>query len=369
MTRRQNYRKKGERHTKEKKLRIALDSQLSASRNSISEPVNQVDYLSSTTSNKGKQQIEYYSTYEVAKCSEIVEKSITERTSNWTAKIILNDKSIPHQSRAGNKAYQNLVFSDSEGTRVRATIFDSNIDLLENTLTILKSYYVSNISVRPSNPRYKFENTKYQWFINSHSIMEEVMKEDEDLMSSNIYNFTPLSDVQKHDLEAEIDILAVVLDILPPKKVKSETLPLQQIVLADSDLTTINLSMWSNFMAKEIDTLSTMLDTMPIILVTRTKISYYNGIVSLNTRHSSTLIINPDIPIATTLHTWCSNHEAKLIELRKNMSQASIPTTSATTTTNIEDILNSKTLNVIHHVRASISVDNLQQKFWYMGCS
>lgn len=197
-------------------------------------------------------------------------KDITERTSKWTAKIIVNEKGISHQSRAGNKAYQNLVFSDSEGTRVRATIFDSDIDLLENTLTVLKSYYVSNISVRPSNPRYKFENTKYQWFIDSHSIIEEVMKEDDNI-SSNIYNFTPQSDIHKHDSEAKIDIIVVVLDILP--KVKSETLPLQQMVLADSNFTRINLSMWNKFMAKEIDTLSTTLDTIAIILVTRTRIS------------------------------------------------------------------------------------------------
>ena len=90
-----------------------------------------------------------------------------------------------------------------QGTRVRATMFDSDIDLLENTLTIVKSYYVSNISVYPSNPRHKFENRKYQWFINSHSIIKEVMKEDKDI-SSNIYNFTPLSDIHKHDSKAEI---------------------------------------------------------------------------------------------------------------------------------------------------------------------
>ena len=100
--------------------------------------------------------------------------------------------------------YHDFGFSKCmQGTRARAAMFASDIDLLENTLTVLKSNYVSNISVRPSNPRHKFENIKYQWFLNSHSIIEEVMKEDEDI-SSNIYNFTPLSDIHKHDSEAKI---------------------------------------------------------------------------------------------------------------------------------------------------------------------
>ena len=104
---------------------------------------------------------------------------------------------------SGNKPRCLSAPERAPGSRKAAHVKMSDIDLLENTSTVLKSYYVSNISVRPSNPRYKFENTKYQWFINSHSIIEEVLKEDEDI-SSNIYNFTPLSNIHKQDSEAKI---------------------------------------------------------------------------------------------------------------------------------------------------------------------
>lgn len=82
-------------------------------------------------------------------------------------------------------------------------MFDSDIDLFENTFNVLKSYYLSNISVRPAHPRYQFGDTKYQWIINSQSLIEEVIKEEEDI-GNNIYTFVPLSDIDNYDSDAEI---------------------------------------------------------------------------------------------------------------------------------------------------------------------
>lgn len=89
------------------------------------------------------------------------------------------------------------------GKRVWATIFDTNIDLFENTLTVLKSYYVSNVSVRPAHPSYHFGDTEYQWFINNQSHIEEV-KEEEDDIKRSFYNFIPLSNIKNSDSNAEI---------------------------------------------------------------------------------------------------------------------------------------------------------------------
>ncbi|XXG85613.1 hypothetical protein AAC387_Pa11g0659 [Persea americana] len=102
--------------------------------------------------------------------------------------------------------------------------------------------------------------------------------------------------------------------------------------------------------AAEIEVLSKALDTKPIIAVTRTKKSYYNGVIGLNTRSSSTILINPDIPTATSLRIWCSNHEAELIQLRKSIAEMSSG----------KCYTSHKSIN---------SIDNLQQKFWYIGCS
>ncbi|KAJ8624305.1 hypothetical protein MRB53_032835 [Persea americana] len=107
------------------------------------------------------------------------------------------------------------------------------------------------------------------------------------------------------------------------------------VVSRISDKGKQQIEYYSSYEVAEIEVLSKALDTKPIIAVTRTKKSYYNGVIGLNTRPSSTILIIPDIPTATSLHIWCSNHEAELIQLRKSIN----------------------------------SIDNLQQKFWYMSCS
>ncbi|KAJ8621834.1 hypothetical protein MRB53_030363 [Persea americana] len=237
-----------------------------------------------------------------------------------------------------------------------------------DTFTILKSYYISIVSVRLARPEYKFGDTKFQWSINNQSHVEEVIEEGEDI-KGNTYNFVPLSDISDSNSEAEIDIIVVVLEILPPKIVKSGTLTLQQLLLADSNLTRITLSTWNNMMSTEIEALSKALDTNPIIIVTRTKLSIYNRIAGLNTRASSTIIIDPQIPEATLLRTWCSNHEDDLNQLRKNKHHTSTANTSKTATVDIHEVLTLEKLDTVLLIKASILIHDLQQKFWYMGCS
>lgn len=90
-----------------------------------------------------------------------------------------------------------------QGKRVRTTIFDTDTDLFENILTVLNSYYVSNMSVCPAHPSYHFGDTEYQWFINNQSHIEEVREEEDDIKRS-FYNFIQLSNIKKSDSYAEI---------------------------------------------------------------------------------------------------------------------------------------------------------------------
>lgn len=91
-----------------------------------------------------------------------------------------------------------------QGKRVRATIFDNDIDFFEDTFTVLKSYYISNVSIRLARPEYKFGDTKFQWFINNQSHVEEVTEEEGEDIKGNTYNFVPLSNISNSNSEAEI---------------------------------------------------------------------------------------------------------------------------------------------------------------------
>ncbi|KAF8391715.1 hypothetical protein HHK36_024024 [Tetracentron sinense] len=174
----------------------------------------------------------------------------------------------------------------------------------------------------------------------------------------------------KEQIEAysslEIDILAIVVQVLPLKMVKSETTAVRQIVLVDRDLIPIMLSTWEQFATNEYETISTLQHTRPVILARRIKVSSYNGL-SLSTRASTSLLINPNIPEALTLHSWSLENVQLLEDLKDKGPTAT--STSPQKIMNISEMLASTNLNEVCDIQASISTVNPTQNFWYMACS
>ncbi|KAF8391082.1 hypothetical protein HHK36_023382 [Tetracentron sinense] len=103
-------------------------------------------------------------------------------------------------------------------------------------------------------------------------------------------------------------------------------------------LNPIILSTWNEFTSNEAETIFSMVDTKPIIVVTRARVSNFNGI-SLSTRGSTTITINPEIPEAISLQTWSHEHNDVLNELREKITH--IPMPNASTTININEVLES----------------------------
>ncbi|XP_035545198.1 ATP-dependent DNA helicase pif1-like [Juglans regia] len=108
-----------------------------------------------------------------------------------------------------------------QGNRLQAVIFDRDIDLRDDTLHVFQSYYIGNAYVKAIDPRHKIEAHQYQWIINSRTIIEN-LEDDEPALKAPEYNIISFNELDAYkDTDSEIDILAVAIQMMPPREVNT----------------------------------------------------------------------------------------------------------------------------------------------------
>ncbi|KAH9619692.1 hypothetical protein KSS87_015761 [Heliosperma pusillum] len=228
--------------------------------------------------------------------------------------------------------------------RVQATIFGKDIESLSNTLYTLGHYYVSNAIVRPIPEQHRIVNNKYQWTLSTKNPIREVSEEELDgrVIAAN-FNLVSFSHLPEYlDSGTLIDTLAVVVDIYPKRTTKDET-TLQEFLLINHEMKPTILTMWDELALNESSYISQFLDSFPIILATRLRVTSYNGI-SLSTKSSTTVLLNPQTPESQALQYWVLQNEEQIKLLKKDKAvpaptmnarapPAVIPITSVSETT------------------------------------
>ncbi|KAL5543449.1 hypothetical protein UlMin_007233 [Ulmus minor] len=220
------------------------------------------------------------------------------------------------------------------GTKVQATIFDSDIDKFSNVLTLYKTYYISNVVVKTILPQHRIANNDYQWHINSKTVVQEVTEEYSSI-SVSPYNFVPFSEFSKYiNSDVYVDVIGVVIDAHPTREIPTVNGPqrIQELVLI--------LTMWDQFIENESAAIVKNIKSKPIIAAYKIRIVSVNG-GSMSTKGSSTFVINPDIP-----------------EHNLNNSLLKNPTLVVHLLQQTKFWLQSK-----------ISIPHLNQKYWYMACN
>ncbi|KAH7836441.1 hypothetical protein Vadar_001250 [Vaccinium darrowii] len=229
---------------------------------------------------------------------------------NWTANIIVTEKSLPKMATNG-KVYQKLMFRDSEGTRIQAVIFENDIDTLGETLKIYHTYCIRNATVQDIPTRHKIIESPNQWILSERTPIEEATVED--LSVRNLkYNFMPLGDIANYYQTADsIDVLFAIIDVGQHRKVTclnheltqcmNMTLNISKMYVLPDSMKPTGLTLWDQFGTKEGNAMSKLPRPFPTVIGVRLKINQYNGL-TLATKGSSSFIFNLAIPEANTLH-------------------------------------------------------------------
>ncbi|KAH9619841.1 hypothetical protein KSS87_020832 [Heliosperma pusillum] len=296
--------------------------------------------------------------------------NITPDTQKWTAKVRVLEKSFPRTASQSSNKYQRLILTDGQGMRVQATIFGKDIESLSNTLYTLGHYYVSNAIVRPIPEQHRIVNNKYQWTLSTKNPIREVSEEELDgrVIAAN-FNLVSFSHLPQYvDSGTLIDTLAVVADIYPKRTTKDET-TLQEFLLINHEMKPTILTMWDELASNEGSYISQFLDSFPIILATRLKVTSYNGI-SLSTKSSTTVLLNPQTPESQALQDWVLQNEEQIKLLKKDKSVPAPPMTARAPPVVIPiTSVSETTKDTPFWIKASASIHKVSQKLWYMCCS
>ncbi|KAL5581401.1 hypothetical protein UlMin_013843 [Ulmus minor] len=302
-------------------------------------------------------------------------KDITIGTKGWTAKVIVEAKGMPRFSQRSPVKYQRIILRDSAGTKVQATIFDSDIDKFSDVLTLYTTYYISNAVVKTILPQHRIANNDYQWHINSKTVVEEITGECSSI-SVSPYNFVPFSEFSKYiNSDVYVDVVGVVIDAHPTREIPTVNGPqrLQELVLVDQQLIPKILTMWDQFIENESAAIVKNIKSKPIIAAYRIRIVSFNG-GSMSTKGSSTFVINPDIPEATILKSWFAYNKTQLeqLTLKKSYvgsSSAAIKAPASHEIIEVKDIQFLEEKQTTFWLQSKISIPHLNQKYWYMACN
>ncbi|KAL5555054.1 hypothetical protein UlMin_037290 [Ulmus minor] len=272
---------------------------------------------------------------------------------------------MPRSSQCSPVKYQRMILRDFAGTKVQATIFDSDIDKFSDVLTLYKTYYISNVVVKTILPQHRIANNDYQWHINSKTVVEEVTGECSSI-SVSPYNFVLFLEFSKYiNSDVYVDVIGVVIDAHPIREIPTVNGPqrIQELVLVDQQLIPKILTMWDQFIENESATIVKNIKSKPIIAAYRIRIVSFNG-GSMSTKGSSTFVINPDIPEATILKSWCAYNKTQLEQLTLKKSYVG-SSSAALKAPASHEIIEQTTF----WLQSKISIPHLNQKYWYMACN
>ncbi|KAL2930041.1 Replication protein A 70 kDa DNA-binding subunit B [Bienertia sinuspersici] len=98
---------------------------------------------------------------------------------------------------------------------------------------------------------------------------------------------------------------------------KSSRIPyeVRKVEMLDIEMQVIQLSIWNTLVTTEAEQIAQIIDTLPILEVSRVIAITYNG-ASFNTSFSSTIKINPDSPTAQLLHDWKKSHVTAIQQIK-----------------------------------------------------
>ncbi|KAL5570070.1 hypothetical protein UlMin_026645 [Ulmus minor] len=133
------------------------------------------------------------------------------------------------------------------------------------------------------------------------------------------------------------------------------------------------LTMRDQFIENERAVIVKNIKSKPIIAAYRIRIVSFNG-GSMSTKGSSTFVINPNIPEATRLKSWCVDNKAELeqLTLKKSYvgsSSSAIRAPAPHEIIEVKDIQCLEEKQTTFWLQAKISIPHLNQKYWYMACN
>ncbi|GJR16806.1 replication protein A 70 kDa DNA-binding subunit B-like protein isoform X2 [Tanacetum coccineum] len=114
----------------------------------------------------------------------------------WTVIVQVLENNHVQQSESG-KDYKKLIFTDSQGMKLSALIYEADLRYFNKLLTQYKRYHVSNDVVTRNDPVFRVSSYQYSWILTNKTVVEELVEAVPPTIPCQ-FEFTSFSDLYKY---------------------------------------------------------------------------------------------------------------------------------------------------------------------------
>ncbi|OQR78825.1 replication protein A 70 kDa DNA-binding subunit-like [Tropilaelaps mercedesae] len=193
-----------------------------------------------------------------------------------------------------------FVIYDESG-EIRVTAFNEQVDQFYERIQPKQVYYISGFQCKAANKTFRANNNEYELTLGKFSNVELCTEDCADVPQMN-YEFVKIAEIEDCPTDKLIDVCAVVKSFAEPQTFNRRTdgrpITKREVILVDDSSKAITLTLWND------SAITFQGENNPILLVTKARISEFNGSVSITTGQASALELNPDLNRGNELKLW-----------------------------------------------------------------
>ncbi|CAO2826094.1 unnamed protein product [Amaranthus hypochondriacus] len=242
--------------------------------------------------------------------------NLTDRSTLYRVKVRVIEKSRPFQSPE-KKKYQRLVLQDTQGSVMKATLFEDDITAYDTIIKQNYEYIISNATIKPVDPRYQTRENEFQMTINNRTIIQPTCTESQE----SVPQYHTIASLPRMANTCDrFDILGIIIFVSEVRQVKgafARQNSVCDIFITDhSSHQPLTILAWNDLSCF----FDNSLDSNPIVGFTSLKLTSHKGF-GLGTTMSTNIILEPTGDKANTLRQWAFSHANLLSERRYNIMQ------------------------------------------------
>ncbi|KAK9671297.1 hypothetical protein RND81_12G020000 [Saponaria officinalis] len=276
-------------------------------------------------------------------------KELNNKTGPYSIKVKVVHKANA-QTSPNNKAvtYQRITFADEEGSKIKTTLYNDEIEAYEDIIQDKMEYEISNAKLKPMPEKYRTNP------------------------SDHLFQLCFTSSTIIHPVEDVLGIVIYIEQLRQVTRQTGQTLDVREIVIVDHSVEQpLIITAWADLATKEGETLKDMSESFPVVGFTYLKPFYHKGF-SLSTTTTTFVKYNPEGEKADALRAWGQANQETISNKRRQVFEVRLLEIQRITTT-MKRLRGKKVSDVLQEERHWLHVlipefDRKDVRF-YLRCS
>ncbi|XP_027173987.1 replication protein A 70 kDa DNA-binding subunit B-like [Coffea eugenioides] len=305
----------------------------------------------------------------------ILIKDFQEKQRQWFAKLYVIEVTRIFDPTPRTKAYRRLLFADDQNDTIQGIIYQQDLAFIGEIFKLQTSYYVGGAYIsKIQDSRHQMGTTPLQLTFDKRSFIQPAASPLP--MSLPTYfpltSFWDLDQYQGKD-DQRLNIMCIVIQALPQRLIAgAKPSIIQEFIVVNEEQRPLILTLWEPFVDNEGAQLLQIAHTYPIVVILRPIVTTFYGI-SLRTKGSTNILLDPPFPQISTLAEWIEENKNYIdkIKAQKLYEKANqkIKPPPEKDIRQISQILGAYILPKDFWIKGTIQITNSCQHFYIASCA